>query len=192
MALECICFSVKKLSVPGWFCQNANKPLFKCHWNLTTRGFKSFSLAVLFFVKKKTQKNNNSRLFRCYADSFKVPNLKGRDAITQTLCGWAALKVSTSYLRHHTGSVLYAARAAILNAYLGYFSNMNAPRKTSLGLSPYLEIKLKLNALGLKLGPLINSQWEPPVFSSWYVYQQTSRDLQTRAAREFPALLPSP
>lgn len=33
-----------ELRFSGWPCQNANKPPFKCQWNLTTRSFKSFSL----------------------------------------------------------------------------------------------------------------------------------------------------
>lgn len=51
---------------------------------------------------------------------------------------------------------LYGAQAAALNAYLGYGNNMNAFRKASLRLSPYLEIKLKPNTLW----PLIRASYQ--------------------------------
>lgn len=118
-------------------------------------GFKSFSLAMplilfifyfFFFafhgLKKVTylfSRNNRD------ADLFKVPDLEGETASFRVSVG-ELQSACTICCLHHAGSIHGLLRRLYWTL---IWVNLNAPRKASLGWSPYLEIKLKPNALGL-------------------------------------------
>lgn len=73
-----------ELRFSGWPCQNANKPPFKCQWNLTTRSFKSFCLryAVCLSLAEEVEEKKTylccAYLFfrKKTAEFFKVPDFE--------------------------------------------------------------------------------------------------------------------
>ena len=117
------------------------------------------------------------------ANWFKVPDLEGETASFRVSVG-ELQSACTICCLHHAGSIHGLLRRLYWTL---IWVHLNAPRKTSLGWSPYLEIKLKPNALGLFIRAAYQLGVGVFFFVAFFFFFSYKH---LRAAREFPVFLP--